>query len=32
MMVDDDIYGNLTPDKVREIIARYREQDKGGAA
>jgi NADH-quinone oxidoreductase subunit E len=24
MMVDEDIYGNLTPEKVREIIARYR--------
>jgi NADH:ubiquinone oxidoreductase subunit E len=27
MMVDDDIYGNLTPDRVREIIARYRQAD-----
>ena len=27
MMVDSDIYGNLTPEKVREIIARYREAD-----
>ena len=27
MMVDGDIYGNLTPEKVREIIARYREAD-----
>jgi NADH-quinone oxidoreductase E subunit len=27
MMVDDDIYGNLTPEKVREIIERYREAD-----
>jgi NADH-quinone oxidoreductase subunit E len=24
MMVDDDIYGNLTPEKVQEIIATYR--------
>jgi NADH-quinone oxidoreductase subunit E len=24
MMVDDDIYGNLTPEKAREIITRYR--------
>jgi len=38
MMVDDDIFGNLTPDKVREIIARYRQDDlargdaQGGAA
>ena len=23
MMIDDDIYGNLTADKVREILARY---------
>lgn len=29
MMVDDDIYGNLTPDKVRDIIARYRAGDAG---
>jgi len=27
MMVDSDIYGNLTPEKVCEIIARYREAD-----
>ena len=27
MMVDGDIYGNLTPDKVREIIARYRDSN-----
>ncbi len=37
MMIDDDIYGNLTPDKVREILASYRETDAeagsvGGAA
>ena len=38
MMIDDDIYGNLTPDKVREILAKYREADAeanalaGGAA
>ena len=33
MMIDDDIYGNLTADKVREILARYREADAvGGAA
>ena len=25
MMVDDDIYGNLTPEKVHEIINRYRQ-------
>ena len=23
-LVDDDIYGNITPDQVREILARYR--------
>ena len=27
MMLDDDIYGNLTPQKVREIIARCRAAD-----
>ncbi|MCD6285326.1 MAG: NADH-quinone oxidoreductase subunit NuoE [Anaerolineae bacterium] len=27
MMVDNDIFGNLTPEKAREIIARYREAD-----
>jgi NADH-quinone oxidoreductase subunit E len=35
MMVDDDIYGNLTVDKVRAILARYRQADAayvGGAA
>ncbi len=33
MMVDEDIYGNLTPEKVRDIIARYREEDaQGGQA
>ena len=26
MMVDEDIYGNLTPEKVTEIIARYRQE------
>lgn len=29
MMVDEDIYGNLTVDKVRAILARYREADAG---
>ncbi|MGC9467189.1 MAG: NADH-quinone oxidoreductase subunit NuoE [Anaerolineae bacterium] len=28
MMIDDDIYGNLTPEKVREIIARYRKAEE----
>lgn len=36
MMVDDDIYGNLTPEKVKSIIAQYREADnatsQGGEA
>lgn len=27
MMVDGDIYGNLTPERVREIITCYREAD-----
>ena len=30
MMIDDDIYGNLTPDKVREILARYQSEEVGG--
>jgi NADH-quinone oxidoreductase subunit E len=28
MMVDDQIYGNLTPEKVKSIIAQYREADE----
>ncbi len=36
MMVDDNIYGNLTPEKVKEIISSYLEADEvtsqGGAA
>ena len=33
MMIDDDIYGNLTVERVREILAQYREADAvGGAA
>lgn len=32
MMVDDEIYGNLTPDKARDIVARYRAAEAGGAA
>ncbi|MFP4395500.1 MAG: NADH-quinone oxidoreductase subunit NuoE [Anaerolineales bacterium] len=35
MMIDDEIYGNLTPEKVREILARYEDdgdvEDIGGA-
>ena len=30
MMVDNDIHGNLTPQKAREIIARYRGTDGSG--
>ncbi len=30
MMVDNDIHGNLTPEKVHEIIARYRDADAPG--
>jgi NADH:ubiquinone oxidoreductase subunit E len=30
MMVDSDIHGNLTPQKAREIIARYRDEDTPG--
>jgi NADH-quinone oxidoreductase subunit E len=29
MLVDDTIYGNLTPDKVKAIIAQYRKADAG---
>jgi len=25
MMIDDEVYGNLTPARLREILARYRE-------
>ena len=32
MMVDDDVYGNLTPEKIPEILAKYRDGDTGGAA
>jgi NADH-quinone oxidoreductase E subunit len=31
MMIDDDIYGNLTPEKIRKIIARYRDADERDA-
>jgi len=30
MMIDDEIYGNLTPERVREILARYADADIGG--
>jgi len=29
MMIDDEIYGNLTPEKVREILAQYDGEDEG---
>ncbi|MDF1514009.1 MAG: NADH-quinone oxidoreductase subunit NuoE [Anaerolineae bacterium] len=31
MMVDENIYGNLTPDKVQAIIAEYRAADAAAA-
>ena len=31
MMVDDNIYGNLTPDKVKSIIAQYCEADSAAS-
>lgn len=30
MMIDDEIYGNLTPEKVREILAQYDGEDVEG--
>lgn len=30
MMVDDEIYGNLTPERVREILSRYAEEQASG--
>ena len=32
MMVDTDIYGNLTPEKVHDIIEQYREADRAETA
>jgi NADH:ubiquinone oxidoreductase subunit E len=32
MMVDDDVYGNLTPEKNPDILARYQTEETGGAA
>jgi NADH:ubiquinone oxidoreductase subunit E len=26
MMVDDEVFGNLTPERVREILARLKEE------
>jgi NADH-quinone oxidoreductase subunit E len=28
ILVDDDIYGNVTPRRIPEILARYREEDR----
>ncbi len=28
MLVDDDIYGNVTPRRIPEILAKYREEDE----
>lgn len=30
MLLDDEIYGNLTPEKVRQILAQYNEATTGG--
>lgn len=32
MMVDDDIYGNLTPQRVREILAQVTDKERAGGA
>lgn len=32
MMVDDDIYGNLTPQRVREILAQVADKERAGGA
>lgn len=32
MMLDDEIYGNLTPERVREILAGYADDDTAGGA
>ncbi len=32
MMIDQEIYGNLTSERVREILSRYNEEDMGGEA
>jgi NADH:ubiquinone oxidoreductase subunit E len=28
MMIDDEVYGNLTPKKVRKILTEYKEGTK----
>jgi len=30
MLVDDEIYGNLTPDRVRQILAQITDRDRAG--
>lgn len=32
MMVDDNIYGNLTPQRVREILAQMTDKERAGGA
>ena len=27
MMIDDEVYGNLTPEKLREVLASFREEE-----
>lgn len=29
MMIDEEVYGNLTPEKIDEIIKKYREKNNG---
>jgi len=28
MMIDDEVYGNLTPEKLREVLASFREEER----
>jgi len=28
MMIDDEVYGNLTPEKLREVLAGFREEER----
>jgi NADH:ubiquinone oxidoreductase subunit E len=30
MLVDDEIYGNLTPERVRQILAQIADRDRAG--
>jgi len=32
MLVDEDIYGNLTPERVRQILKQVAERDQAGGA